>query len=280
MPFMDQTALYNKIVKATTASYSITYPAGTGNTPDTPTLLLPKGGTPNLDPFTGTTNINVDQMAGRMQMINAAGHPSLAARVVLSGFVCPSDILPATDNDGYGKSNYVGSAGSVPAGLASPMGCGNLNGGAANGVLLTANNNNNTWVVGIRDIKDGTANTFLVGECTESANVSASNTADGAFPTILMANNNGGCNSYRNAGNGTRLAGQLPNPVAPQPATLFSINNRVGNESNACFGSQHAGGAHFLMCDGTVRFINQNIDYFGVYALLGARNDKQSVSDF
>lgn len=45
------------------------------------------------------------------------------------------------------------------------------------------------------------------------------------------------------------------------------------------FKSSHKGGAHFLMGDGTVRFINQTLDY-QTYQRLGGRADGKTVGDF
>ncbi|MFM9965205.1 MAG: H-X9-DG-CTERM domain-containing protein, partial [Planctomycetaceae bacterium] len=77
---------------------------------------------------------------------------------------------------------------------------------------------------------------------------------------------------------GLRLAGSLPARAAG--LGTYPINLRTTADSNACFGSQHTGGAHFLMVDGTVRFLNQNLDINNVYPRLGARDDKQPVTNF
>ena len=106
-------------------------------------------------------------------------------------------------------------------------------------------------------------------------NVSAASTGTGSFPTIVSANNNGATGLY-NGANGLRVAGSFP----PRNTSTYPINLRVGIESNACFGSQHVGGAHFLMCDGTVRFISENIDVNSVYPRLGSRNDRLPVTNF
>jgi len=263
LPFIDQTAAYNAITKDPLQ-----------------VIILPKGGVPHINPTTGS-GFNVDTVSNRMQ-INSNHGGSMAKRPMAFA-VCPSDTLPAADNNQYGKSNYCGSAGAVPAGLVwagtAPQvsGCAQLKGGAQTGPLRYANDNNNTWVVNMRDIKDGTSNTILVGEVSETANVSPTITNHGAFPTWVSAQNDGGCNGFSTGTSGLRLAGQLPGAVI---TAEYPINRRVGAESNACFGSQHTGGAHFLMVDGTVRFLNQNLDYFNVYSRLGAIRDGVSVSNF
>lgn len=273
LPFMDADPLYKSIVNDTTSAAA-----------NIPVLMLPKGGTPHRDPRTGGT-FSTDGVGGRM--VIGSNHGNSAAKKPLPVAICPSDILPNADNNGYAKSNYCGNAGAVPAGntTANVQACAVFKGGVQNGatapqtgVLKYSNDNGNTWVVSIRDIKDGTANVFMVGEVSETANVSQSITNTGAFPTWISTNNDNGCNGFLWGTAGLRLAGSFT-PRASGMGT-YPINLRVGADSNACFGSQHTGGAHFLMGDGTVRFISQNIDVDNVYPRLGAINDKAPVTDF
>jgi hypothetical protein len=55
--------------------------------------------------------------------------------------------------------------------------------------------------------------------------------------------------------------------------------NGSNNFNDVSFGSMHAGGAHFVLGDGTVRFISQNID-FALYQGLASRAGSELVSDF
>ncbi|HEY4262730.1 MAG TPA: H-X9-DG-CTERM domain-containing protein [Schlesneria sp.] len=59
---------------------------------------------------------------------------------------------------------------------------------------------------------------------------------------------------------------------------LGTLGIAIGDTS-ANFGSQHIGGCHFAFCDGSVRFISQNID-INTYQRLGNRADGQIVGDF
>ena len=55
----------------------------------------------------------------------------------------------------------------------------------------------------------------------------------------------------------------------------FPINstnyNGADNFNDISFGSNHVGGTHFLLADGSSRFISENID-FGVYLTLASRD--------
>lgn len=104
---------------------------------------------------------------------------------------------------------------------------------------------------------------------------------DGMTTTILAGETRPEC-SYREASaswadvtqHWIGTSSPINFPTCPSDAAYGSTVCNDMNEVITAMGfkSQHVGGAHFLMCDGSVKFINQSIDYFA-YQRLGSRND-------
>ena len=69
-------------------------------------------------------------------------------------------------------------------------------------------------------------------------------------------------------------ASQIRNPACSYAAKQGQCWNQSWS-----FKSFHVGGAHFLLCDGSVRFISENLDY-NTYQRLGGRNDGNILGDF
>lgn len=88
----------------------------------------------------------------------------------------------------------------------------------------------------MRRVEDGTSNTFLIGECVvEQDPHSAAYFADGDFATC-----------------------GIPLNVFLFDVTKEERNNRW--QESRGFKSNHPGGVHFAMVDGSVQFVNDNID--------------------
>jgi len=107
--------------------------------------------------------------------------------------------------------------------------------------------------IGLQHVTDGASNVFLGGEkrTTQTANIDWN--PDGPY--------------WRWGGYGGRLTIAVMNQdMAPK----FTDNN-------ANFGSSHVGGSQFILCDGAVKFVSENID-LTTYTRLGQRNDKNPVS--
>ncbi|MEZ6129635.1 MAG: DUF1559 domain-containing protein [Planctomycetaceae bacterium] len=104
--------------------------------------------------------------------------------------------------------------------------------------------------IGFRDVTDGTSNTLLVGE--RAYIYKSSNKVGGANVIGFSASNNVQDASYGRKGNGLAAIG----------LTYNGINAVVGGEHDVRgFSSNHVGGCHFVLCDGSVHFVSENIDY-------------------
>jgi prepilin-type N-terminal cleavage/methylation domain-containing protein len=180
-----------------------------------------------------------------------AGMPQAVANGALAGtplqmFRCPSDEMPDTENTGavadahdlpqHAMSSYKACAGSFFDGTNQAA---TVAGGEQriNGLFFRDSR------VKIRDITDGTSNTIAVGEVRyESA---ANGRLYGSWNVDF---------GYAQ-GNGPRLLAVVEFGINPP----FAINA----VQNASFHSSHEGGAFFLLGDGAVRFVSENIQNTG-----------------
>ncbi|MCA9013606.1 MAG: DUF1559 domain-containing protein, partial [Planctomycetaceae bacterium] len=104
--------------------------------------------------------------------------------------------------------------------------------------------------VGIRDITDGTSNTLIVGER--------------AFKFEGLTAGAGNALGFSPATSGGAYANQMCRScLAAVGIPYWGINQSVTNAAHQSrgFSSVHPGGAQFLVADGAVRFISDNIDH-------------------
>ena len=244
LPYLDQAPLYNNMIGNGMLLVYDTQHTGAGFTSGT-----------NMDSYSPQDNTN------------GSAALSTNCATILAAYVCPSDTLPATQSNGFAKSNYCGNLGSN---LTGQPGCSSgLMGTQYNGVILFDNNNNTTTFVGLRDITDGTSMTLMVGEVSVSANVNpvtnANTTSNGAFPVWAGGNPNASCSSY-GLGSSMREAN-----------SVFFINGL--STGDLSFGSKHVGGAQFLYADGSVHFLSQNVDVTTIYPGLASRNGGEAIAN-
>ncbi len=202
-------------------------------------------------------------------------HGNSVAKSVIEGFICPSDVLPKQDNNGYGKSNYCACLGDDATWISAGKSWGTPSREEQTGMFRLAQNNNNTKCVGLEEITDGLSSTLMIGEVTESYRVGITDTGK-VFP-LWAGGNNDWAGQWRIC-SWARLAG----PVCTLNQTDLEADwttNWMGTNcgrSDYSFSSQHPGGALFAVGDGSVKFLSDAID--GVlYAYLANGRDKQAA---
>ena len=238
-------------------------------------------------------DINNVSLADRGRALGTNTTALNAAFPALTAYQCPSDTtgprlvagMRRNHFDGNGfpnggtfrppTSNYIGVCGYKDVNRPN-----NYNTNDNDGVLF------NRSRINFRDITDGTANTFAVGERDKRC---------GAGSWIGNRNPGGG---------GTHGADYQFGRIS---VPLNDPSNAGTQRCTDGFSSKHEGGGQFLMCDGAVKFISENIDsrnisdtsigwrnhgqtnnrinaaqyaQMGVYQLLGIRNDGRVVGDF
>ena len=262
LPYMEQKPLYDQI----DAVFTLCTP-NNANDPQPVMLLRDWSGHPNTDSW---ANVSGAPTGGQQPWRTAAHGPggSKAATNFLATYFCPSNALPKQDNSGLATGTYAGCIGNEVIPWSTPWGCNNPTYSVQNGAMPHDAHNNNTRVLGMQAIIDGTSNTLFIGETGKSANVRPEAQSLGIRQWTVWAggNNDASCGGFDSGGNALCLT--HPN---------FNINRRTGTESQASFGSSHPGGAQFLMGDGAVAFLTENINTT-TYSNLGGRNDGQVAS--
>ena len=194
----------------------------------------------------------------------------------LSIFRCPSDGY--SDLPNKSNTNYALSMGSqaMPDGGRCPGYPGNVFGNAPAGLgdIGSASNGNQLsgitsrfgqWTAKLSDISDGTSNTIALGEirplCGDHSQYHPWSHHNAIWVATVAPINHPTCRG-ENGGKDDTTGGA-------EDCNHF----RSWNVSQG-FKSHHTGGAQFVLCDGSVHFLSQNIDYMN-YQRLGDRHDGQ-----
>ena len=175
--------------------------------------------------------------------------PTADTQRTLAAYVCPSDTGPNLNQKkgDFAKSNYRGITGNV-----SHPGVNYNNLTTMNGTFYLNSS------IRIAHITDGASNTVVVGETK----------ADHKYAGAIWA----GMRGTDSAG------GVLQTHVGD---TIWWLNGEyhLNINNGATHGSNHTGGAQFLLADGSARFLSENTDT-QVLENISARNDGQPIGEF
>ncbi|MCG6154223.1 DUF1559 domain-containing protein [Rubinisphaera margarita] len=232
------------------------------------TMLLPM-----LEQSALYDNMNFDLNSNQSPNVDN-GRQSIAT------FLCPSDPAPLTFtvNDGtsdleLASANYVGvmGYGSVSMAPGSPMGKGPFY------------RNSSTR---FRDITDGTSQSMLVGERrAEHDFIQGMNAVDSNstwYAAVPNVERPAGMMSMpmMTEWQGSLVLGHVGQPAMTTPMSMpamFHTPNTTNHIVN--FSSPHQGGMQFVMADGSVHFLSENV-YFDTYRSLGTIDDGEVLGEF
>ena len=239
----------------------------------------------DMAPLYSTINFTATNAEGTI----AGGKPIY--QVVVPAFICPTATSPnQRGGDLRAKTNYAPSMGAQRMDVNGGTGCPgrfppygplvdsqlgatggtNVNGYFGTGGAGHGNTNDPAATSGmfsralfsakIRDATDGTTNTILMGEVR---------------PECADHINNGW---FHNNALWVATTSPINFPTCPQSPVLPDNCHKPDTwNTSQGFKSEHVGGAHFLLTDGSVQFFSENIDY-GTYQRLGDRRDGRTVS--
>lgn len=248
LPYMDQAPLYNQFNFSNGMLATITA---------TPTVIATQIGALRCPSDVGTNIVNYVDVA--------------------------ATVGPATSNqvNQFGRSNYLGVVGwSTPA---TPTGLvvGVPPTTTAYRGIFGANSR-----VNIGAMTDGTSNSIVIGEryTPNAPGVTTLGSQPVGHGVWVGAPNPATVDGYAailgDTAVSATLANALPTPFAPVSYRINGNNNGVAIRGQTSgFGSLHVGGCHFLLGDGTVRYISENIDTT-IYRNLGTINDGNPIGDF
>ncbi len=206
------------------------------------------------------------------------------------------DVLPTvggtatTYTNLFGRSNYVGNVGwwINTANSNAPT-------GIVDGVAVTTANYRGVFgensKIGLQSMTDGSSNGLLVGErYSLAAGGQASIGQPVGHAVWAGAGNRATADGLALVLGDTAGLTLTPNSLTTKIGTsstssLLSYQINGNNKSGSVrgqttgFGSMHTGGAHFLMGDGAVKFLSENLDAV-IYRNLGTINDGYPVGEF
>lgn len=205
-------------------------------------------------------------------------------RLILGTYQCPSSVLPdigGHNNAHAMNAHYVGNQGCarpVPGG-APTMGtrdCGH--GWSCNNGVLAPNECFN-----MADVTDGTSNTLLVAEQSSTVSVlkiNATSNYYGAWYGSRHPNPMDAPSCWDLWQTGTSCFRYAINSYKDAPsAGAVPHQARLMYRNNLLFNSEHPGGVMITLCDGSVRFVNDSVNFTN-FKRVACRYDGDSVDQY
>ena len=220
------------------------------------------------------------------------GCPTMAAwralpahQIGIPVYLCPSETAERITSNGptweysaqtASLASYWGSSGAAATYPTIATGCGRCTDGTSPSVNCKCTDITTDWASGWHHasaVKGGGSGMFSL----RATATSMRSVTDGSSNTIFVGEAKRGRDA---SGNQTSTVFQWMDPWS-MISTVNGINSPGYNTAyyNHCFGSYHVGGAHFLMVDGTVRFISENVSLFTL-TYLGTKAGNETVGEF
>jgi prepilin-type processing-associated H-X9-DG protein len=190
--------------------------------------------------------------------------------IVPAVYACPADNTNVSAKwlNFFAKGNYVGNYGIGPE-VSPGSPAWTMQGTVTKFGVLMLNS-----AVKLTDITDGTSSTALATEIIKAYGTGTADDQRGVmyYPEGCLYQHNNGPNST--VPDGLRTCTNLPE--APCTATFTAYNNRNLTMSAR---SRHSGGVNLALCDGTVRFINDDISLF-TWQGLGTMKNQEPLGEY
>ncbi len=184
----------------------------------------------------------------------------------ISVLTCPSSELGETTpvngavSAEHGGLHYRGNAGSIDVGLKSGFSVSSHN-YVTSGVLYP------THTTKMRDITDGTSNTFLLGELSSALDGFDNGTFDGMVAW-----------TWGNYAYGTP-PGSDGYLMIDTKAMQFPVGSASSTQQGVSWRSNHSRGANMLLCDGSVRYVGTSTS-LDVLKALSTRAQGEVVGEY